>query len=260
MKRHTLRSLKDPFETAIRVHHVMEPLRSVDVSQPLADAERAAAAAWMDEHGLDVLGARRGGRVVGYLARGALDDVARFDPHELISDSTPLLPLLRILEGIERVFVLEHNQVIGIVTRADLGKAPVRLFFFGLVTLLEMHLLELVKGRVPSWPELLSPSRRALAERLFEERRARGQEIGLVECLQLCDKRDIVLRHEGTRALLGFSSRKEGQAVLDSAELLRNQLAHGQPVDVGTTWPEVVALAMRVEAIIERCEEAAVSP
>jgi hypothetical protein len=70
---------------------------------------------------------------------------------------------------------------------------PVRLWLFGRVTLIEMHLLRLIREHYPAegWRQQLSPARLEAAGRLLRQRQARHEAVDLADCLEFCDKRDL---------------------------------------------------------------------
>jgi hypothetical protein len=166
---------------------------------------------------------------------------------------------MALLAEKSRLFILERNRVTAIVTRSDLEKAPVRLLLFGLVTLLEAQLLNLIRlyYDADGWQRFLSQRRLAKAEQLLQERAARDEEIDLSDCLQFSDKRDLVLRAERLRTLLGFKSKKSAERFLTEAEALRDRLAHAQSTVSGSSWPDIIALAEKINALLQRCERLA---
>ncbi|WP_155759979.1 hypothetical protein [Vibrio natriegens] len=75
----------------------------------------------------------------------------------VISDSTPLASLLNVLQSNDFLFVNHGAKVIGIITKADLNKPPVRVYVFGMLSLFEMHLNSWIRHYYPesSWqPEI----------------------------------------------------------------------------------------------------------
>lgn len=248
--------LRDLFEHSITVRHIAEKLQSCQADDDAVGVRRR-----MEEFDFDVLGLEEKGVVSGYIEQSSLETgtcikyLHTFHPSELISESTPLIDLLPILRDVPRVFVLDRNKVSAIVTRGDLQKAPVRMLLFGLVTLLEMHLLRLIRIYYPndSWQEFLSDGRLEQAKKLLSERHARNEAIDLADCLQFCDKRDLILRRSDIQKSVGLESKKSGE-LLESAEKLRNKLAHAQDIVTGSSWPEIIDLAKEIEVLLERCE------
>lgn len=250
--------LRDLFEHSITVRHLVEKIKSCQ-----ADDDAAVVRKRIEKLDFDVLGIEEKGVIYGYVERSNLETgpcrkyQRTFHPSELIAESTPLIDLLPILRNTPRVFVLNRNRVSGIVTRGDLQKAPVRMLLFGLVTLLEMHLLHLVRIYYPqdSWQEFLKGARLESAKKLLAERQARNEAIDLADCLQFCDKRELILRSPQIRERIGLKSKESGEHLLKSAEDLRNKLVHAQDIVTGSSWPAVIDLAKDIEALLERCEE-----
>ena len=59
---------------------------------------------------------------------------------QVISDSTPLANLLTVLQASDFLYVNHGAKIVGIITKADLNKPPVRIYVFGMLSLFEMHL------------------------------------------------------------------------------------------------------------------------
>jgi hypothetical protein len=93
-----------------------------------------------------------------------------------VASEAPLRDTVIALGERPRVFVTSLGAVGGIITRADLQKPPVRMWLFGLITLVEQALGMLIRARYPdgSWAERLSPSRLQRAERFQAERELRN--------------------------------------------------------------------------------------
>jgi hypothetical protein len=231
------------FRGAFHVRDVAEALLSFD-------AER---------RGFVVVGIREGGLVTGYAraedlpkARVCGDALRAFEEDAVVAGGTPLDEGLRRLAGRDRIFVTAFGQVGGIVTWTDVQKPPVRMWLFGLVTLLEDAFTGLIEVWHPddSWKSLISAGRRAKAEELLRERRRLGAdvELRLVDCLQLGDKGLILLRREETRRLLDVPSKEAGERALKRLGQLRNGLAHAQDIVTGD-WDMILRLAGRLDDI-----------
>ncbi|MEH2149119.1 hypothetical protein [Nostoc sp.] len=263
MKHLKLRSqdLRSLFENNITIEYVAEPLKAMP-----ADAEAKEVLYWMQAQNFDVIGVETGDIISGYVERSSLipgkegkcSDYQRvFHPKELIAISTPLIKLLPVLRQTPRLFVLDCNQVSGIVTCGDLQKAPVRMLLFGLVTLLEMNLLRLVRIYYPqdSWQKVLKPERLEVAQRLWRESQERNEATDLLDYLQFCDKRELILNQPELLQQLGLKSKRFGERFLKSAEQLRNRLAHAQNLVSGSSWTELISLAEAMEKLLIHCEE-----
>jgi predicted transcriptional regulator len=253
------RDLRDLFEQRITVKHVAE--FKLVTCYPNDDAN--VVRKQMEACDFDVLPMKEKGVIYGYvrqsdLKNGLCEQYENiFHPSELVAESMPLTDLLPLLRDVSRVFVLDRNRVSGIVTRGDLQKAPVRMLFFGYVTLLEMNLLRLIRSYYPkeSWKKYLSDKRLKKAQKLFKERKDRNEAIDLADCLEFCDKRVLILKKPQIRKSLGLKSKRFGEFLLKEVQELRDKLAHAQDIVGNSSWTEVIDLIERVEELLRRCEE-----
>jgi len=253
--------LRSLFENNITIEYVAEPLKSVS-----ANSDVAQVLTWMRERDFDVVGVETAAIISGYVEISSLISVTEgkcgdyqraFHPQELIALSTPLIKLLPILQQTPRLFVLDCNQVTGIITCGDLQKAPVRMLLFGLVTLLEMNLLRLVRLYYlqDTWREVLKSDRWEAAQKLWRESQQRNEATDLLDYLQFCDKRDLILHQPELIQKLGIKSKRSGERLLKSAEHLRNRLAHAQDLVSGSSWTDLISLAQDMEKLLISCEE-----
>src|SRR5437773_2261974 len=254
--------LRELFDQNITMRHIAEPLTSFDADYP-ASAVRL----FMEDRDYDVVGVRHDRLVSGYVKRSDLDDgtlgehICRFVSSDRLPDTTPLVDVFEALRDSSHVFVLLLGQVGGIVTRGDLQKAPVRMWLFGLVCLIEMQLLRIIREHYPNdaWKSLLSDGRLAKAKDYHNDRRRRNEAIDLADCLQFADKRDIVLATTELRSTAGLEPKGSGERLLKDLEKLRDNLAHAQDIVTGY-WPKLVDLARDAEVLLRRCEAAVVLP
>jgi hypothetical protein len=253
--------LRSLFENSITIEYVAEPLKAVSASADVREVLH-----WMQQQDFDVVGVETGNTINGYVQRADLMQYQSgkcseyqqiFHPQELVAISTPLMKLLPIFAHTSRLFVLDANQITGIITYGDLQKAPVRMLLFSLVTLLEMNLLRLVRLYYPqnSWQEILKADRLEAARKLWRESRDRNEATDLLDYLQFCDKRELILNHPELLEKLGLNSKRGGEKFLKSAEHLRNRLAHAQNLVTGSSWSELISLAAGMEQLLVHCEK-----
>jgi len=249
-------NLKELFASAITVKHIAEPLASFDETSPANAVHQ-----FVDWADFDLIGVRSDGQVCGYARREDLDGGCLGDHLHPIEDDQTLVEtasipqVMRILKDFPACFVTLLGQVGGIVTRGDQQKAPVRMWLFGLITLLEMQMLRVVKLRYPrdNWQALLNQERLSEARCMFQKLRAGNQELGLADCLQFCDKRDIILTTDDLWPRFEFASKGSGERLLRKLEKLRNELAHAQDILEGR-WPELLDLAEYAERTLQAAE------
>jgi hypothetical protein len=251
----SIAELRTLFERSIAIKDIAEPLASFDAEHPAPQIH-----SFMEEKDYDLIGVRQNGLLTGYARRGELFDgplgdyLVPFEPAEMVPDTTPLLSGLQIVKEHSRAFVVMVGHIGGIVTRRDLQKAPVRMWLFGVISLIEMQLLRMIRDHSPGESWKINPTRLDKAKKLLIERKQKNIEIDLADCLQFCDKRDIVLANADLRRALGFDSKPQGKALLKDLEELRDVLAHAQDIITGR-WPTIVDLASRAEEFLSRCEK-----
>jgi hypothetical protein len=237
-------------------------LVSFDHGQPAGEVRD-----FMERREFDVVGVREHGVVTGYARCSPLDggSIGRhrrtFDSGDVLPDSEPLLSAFAALRDKRHVFITVLGHVGGIITRGDLQKAPVRLWLFGLVSLLEMQMLRVVRERYPAdaWEPLLTGERCQGARRVFAERRRRNEANDLSDCLQLGDKATILMKDRELFALSGFASKVALEAFFKDVGTLRNALAHANDILSGR-WPALVDLVTSLEELLERLEGAVLTP
>jgi hypothetical protein len=244
--------LRRVFIESFSAADIAEPLASFDAGAPASEA-----LAVMTSRRFKVAGIRKDGTICGYvreedLGEGVCADVlCRFGPDEVVSDSAGIPELVMRLNGRARVFVTVLGQVGGIVTKTDLQKPPVRMWLFGIISIIEMGLTRLIKSAYPdgSWRDCISEGRLQKAEALLEERRRRHQDLDLLDCLQFSDRGQIVLRNEDLRNRAGFVSRKRGEETVRDLEALRNNLAHSQDI-ITCDWEIIVKMVEYLDKLI----------
>jgi hypothetical protein len=255
------RELRELFDRRLTVRHIAEfQLECAHMEEDGATVRQR-----MLELDVDVMPVVTHGKVHGYVVRKELhggpcgDQMLPLHPELLIAESTPLLDVFVLLRNQPWRFVLDRNDVAAIVTRGDLRKPPVRMFLFVLVNLLEMHLGRLIRHYWPeeAWRSHLSLIRHENAEKLQASRKARNEALDLVDCLQLCDKRDIALATPAIMKTLGFGSKRKAAAFLRRAEALRDRIAHAHELLEGASWSELFDLAADLEKAVCCSEEAA---
>lgn len=245
----------------------LEGFTSMDIAEPLisfdADTQTEAVRNFMREKNFDLVGMRVNGLVSGYvrldeLAEGLCRDYLRtFTPEDdLVPDTANLTDVVKSLSINRQCFVVILDQVGAIITLNDLEKPPMRMFLFGIITLGEMLMTEIIRHRYPysSWQGFLSEKRLAKAKQLQKERFRRGHQIDLIDCLQYGDKGLILSYDEDIRKSLGHESRRAARQAIKEMETLRNNLSHIQEI-VPTGWQRIVAACSRLEYNLEKIAE-----
>ncbi len=186
----------------------------------------------------------------------AVEHIQSIEAATTISETASFADVVLGLASSPRLFVRVLGAVGGIITMSDLQKPPVRMWLFGMITLLELRTSRLIELKCPgdSWKQYLSESRLQKAEALLEERKRRNQNLELIDCLQISDKGQIIARNEEIRQLTRMQSRRQTEQVIKMLESLRNNLAHSQDI-ISCDWETIVELCKDMERVISGTEE-----
>lgn len=247
-----VRRLRRVFLESFSALDIAEDLCSFDEDRPSTDV-----LAFMNERGFDLIGVRQAGVVTGYAPRieltGGLLGGHRhpFGPDDLVSGSASLSETIRSLHVNGRCFVTVLDRVGAIVTVRDLEKPAVRMWLFGMITVLEMVITRRIRAAFPgdAWSSYMSPERLSLASALRDERLRRGQTPDLLDCVQFADKATIFLKEPGLMDAWRFRSQREAKKVFKDLQSLRNNLAHTQEF-IATDWDIVVRLSNWIEGLV----------
>ncbi len=134
------------------------------------------------------------------------------------------------------------------VTRIDMEKPIVRMWLFGMITMLEINIANRIREHWPGdeWQQHCSNNRLRKAEALSAERSRLNQHSDLIDCLQLADKAQILLSDQELMEEYGFRSKTAADRTIKEMSSLRNNLAHGQSI-VSYDWPQIVRMTQRLE-------------
>src|ERR1700678_154485 len=251
-----LKDLRSRFEEKILAQAVFDPIQACSEQADVSDVLKV-----LNEKDFDYAGVaiQPEGPVTRFVSRelmqaGKVKDYAQEIPAEFtITEMTPLVKVLSIFKEKDHVFVSAETGVIGIITAADLSKPAVRIYLFGLISLLEMHLGYWIRIKYPDQTcrKQLKEVRISAAEKVLNERRRRDQEIDLLDCLQFCDKRDLVLGHQDLRTALDLDKNADPRRFLVLLERLRNQLAHSQEdLVANSSWQDLIPVIEWAEAVV----------
>ncbi len=240
-----------------------EGFAAIDIAEPLYSVdgvrEAKAAARWMDEDALEIVGVRKNGAVVGYAHRERLDSgicldhVESFYESQILPETANLAEAILVLEKSDYCFVAMLGHVGAYVSLREMHKPPVRMWLFGMITIIESYITRILREKYPddSWQKMVSAGRLDKAKALYEERLRRKERVELLDCLQFGEKGRILLNDEHIRAGAGFKSMREGKQRLKEMESLRNNLAHSQDI-VESNWAVIVGFSRRLETIMTR--------
>ena len=144
------------------------------------------------------------------------------------------------------------GEIGSVIRREHLNSPIVRMWLFGLITLIEMGVVAEIRTLWPdgAWRAQLAPKRVEKAEALAAERHRQGRPADLLDCLQFADKAHVLVSDPGQRAALGYKSVTAADQAIRDIESLRNNLAHAQDI-VADDWVTIARLAENLAELIE---------
>ncbi|WP_157896381.1 CBS domain-containing protein [Vibrio coralliirubri] len=252
-------ALKKIFIDSVTVRDIYEPLLCCRVDDPSGHVKETLMHRQFDTAGV----IDQNQKVIGYVNTSDLKDGSinqyRIDIklEQVISDSTPLASLLNVLQTSDFLYVNHGAKIVGIITKADLNKPPVRIYVFGMLSLFEMHLNSWIRYEYPdnSWQEHISEQRVAKAQETYELRKQNNQDLSLLDCLQLADKRDLLAKSKEFRERFGFN-KKGVERFIRYAERIRNEIAHSQDSIIASLpWGSFVSVLEDVDRFLTESDK-----
>ncbi|RDH82729.1 MAG: bifunctional (p)ppGpp synthetase/guanosine-3',5'-bis(diphosphate) 3'-pyrophosphohydrolase [endosymbiont of Galathealinum brachiosum] len=239
---------KDKYLQLFTARDVAESLLSFDSDALIDEADKA-----FNYHRQSVASIRINGRVQGYVKQSRLkgevcgDSMRHFTVDQVIRGTASLSDVIHVLTRHDFCFVNIFGEVTGVVTREDINKPQVRMWLFGLVTMIETSITELIDRVYPdeAWKQIMSKGRLEKMEEIWSERKRRNLHCQLIECLQFSDKAGILITDKASLEQMGFETGKQAKKVIKELESLRNHLAHSQDI-VSHDWAQIARLVNRL--------------
>lgn len=194
------------------------------------------------------------GKVIGFTTSDLLktsdnNDILKrtFSSDQVLSGDAGFAEVIHVLTRHDYCFVRLLGQVHGVISRDDMNKPYVRMWLFGIITLMELRITELLKTHFDhdEWHDLIPEARLKLAENLQQERKNLNQHCELIDCLQLADKGLLLIKDAELLNRTGFNSKNAAKKVLKQFQSLRNNLAHAQNIST-YDWAQIARLSMRM--------------
>lgn len=238
-----LRRVAEQFRQTFIARQIARALPSVDC--PQEETVRAI----MEHHRLPVVGVREQGEVRSYVTGEAPLHIRPILPEQTVADRASFAEVILVLGTFDCCFVTLFDTIVGVIVKTDIQHPYMRMWLFGIVTMVEMETGPLIERFWPDgeWQSFLSEGRLAKANMLVAERQRRNQPSTLLACLQFADKLQILLENESFFRQFGFPSKKAARAICKDIESLRNNLAHAQDI-VSHDFAQVARIAQRIES------------
>lgn len=239
-----LRRMAQQFRQTFIARQITRALPSVD--HPAQEAVLAI----MEHQRVPVVGVRERGVVCGYVTREAPLHLCPILAEQTLADGASFAEVILVLDTFDCCFVTLFDTIAGVIVKADIQHPYMRMWLFGIVTMVEMETGPLIERFWPDceWHSFLSEGRLTKANVLLAERERRNQPSTLLACLQFADKLQILLENESFFRQFDFPSKKVARAVCRDLESLRNNLAHAQDI-VSHDFAQVARIAQRIESL-----------
>jgi len=233
---------------------IAESLYSFDISTPCEEVKKV-----MTQSRLNVVSIRSKGTVQGYLRHADLagqtctDGMRHFTLDQVITGDSTLSDVIHVLTRHDNCFVSMLGEVVGVISRDDINKPMVRMWLFGLITMIETRMVQMIQKKFPndSWSSVITPERLQKAKQIQQERMRINQHCDLLDCLQLSDKARIAMENPTILESFGFATKRSGKQAIRNLESLRNNLAHAQDI-VTHDWAQIARMSQRMEELSRR--------
>lgn len=255
----TFQELQSLFINDITTKYIFEPIQSCKLDDDSIQVKEN-----LEDKDFDIVGIiNDDNQVIGFAERIDLDGgpIERYKKNieltKITSDSTPISKILSVLLDNQYVFVISENNITGIVTRADINKPIVRIYLFGIISLFELHLNYWINRYYSNnlWKNKLKDKRIDMAENIFEQRKGNNEELTLLECIQLCDKKTILRSTSEFITKFNFKT-SDFDKFLRNIEIIRNEISHSQNSIVSNVkWSEFVKSISDAEKFLLKSEE-----
>jgi len=183
------------------------------------------------QHHFDVIPLSQNGKIdqFYFVHRNSIMDITR---DWLISLDTTIEDLIQLFVDTNKpaFFVIQKQEIVGIVTPADLNKIPSRMYFYNLVGELEVELVGILRDHFNMKEKLLLESlRESTREQIIREHnqlKAGNAEVDIFQLLYLSDIFRLINTNDDLREKLKIPTRSQGEKLFQGIDRLRNQIMH----------------------------------
>jgi len=222
-------------------------------------------AAWLAENGYDAAPVYADNDPIGFIHKDDVttdDDGDTLDDHltaltidYMISGDTSFTDVLSALIENPVYFLGGPNHVTGILTRADLNTAPVRIYLFDRITYLEEHLRELILDTKPDWKSTpVTADELDTIEDRYEDAQAANVALEEIHYASFSALETIVTSVEDCWQTCGFSAKGGADTRLHEITDLRNDVAHANLLVENTDSNEFLSNGRTTENLYNTLE------
>lgn len=212
-------------------------LATASVEHLSHDTPPSTAAEWLATNGYDAAPIQQDGDVAGFIHE---DDVTVDDDGETLKEYLTPLTIEYLMSGdaafeevltalIEKpvYFLGGNSRITGILTRADLNTAPVRIYLFDRITYLEEHLRELILTNAPNWKQTpVTVDEIDDIENRYTDAQTANVELDEIHYAQFSTLNTIISNVEACWQTCDFSTKEQAGSRLHEINELRNDVAH----------------------------------
>ena len=212
------------------VRLIMTPAESLSYWDPKSSNESC-----FQEDGklkYDVIPIKSDGQISGLITNDKPHEIKQLERKWLITHDAPISELVSLFLTtlIPAFFVISRQEIVGLVTPADLNKLPTRVYIYSLIGDVELQLSNLIRKEQSITPEeilgLISKERSEEIRNVMKKLGTQNVDIDIFQLLYLSDMLSIIQKTKVLREYLGFSSRKEAEHGLSGINELRSQTMH----------------------------------
>jgi len=175
----------------------------------------------------------------------------------LLSHDTPILVLILLFVQSQKpaYFVFHKQEIVGIVTPAELNKIQAKVFFYHLIGNLEMVLVDYFRRSYGidenEILKLLKKKRLEEIQKRYFELKSGNAEVDLIRVLNFSDLCKMIIHDETLRKKFSFNSQKETKKILCDIVLFRNDVMHPVRYLIQKVPEDISKLEKRIQKIID---------
>lgn len=212
------------------VRAIMTPLKSLTCWEN--GSEKKACVGEDGDLRYDVIPIVKESKIIGLMTKNEPFKLQPLEKDWLVTHDSPIPDLVDIFITTNKpaFLVLYGNEVIGIVSPADLNKLPTRIYFYSLIGEVELILSNLIRDETDITTDIilerLDEIRSGEILERLERLRIENVEIDVIHLLYFSDIIKIIAKTPSLRKKLGYHSEKQAERGLKRINDLRNKTMH----------------------------------
>lgn len=191
----------------------------------------------------------------GYGSESVQSHATQIDLDRLISPDVHYEELLEFFEREELYFIGWHDELEGIITRADLNKLPSHTFLYSRINQVENVLRDILNEDISDKEIIRANSRKAQDK--YDRQGDADLQLRLIDYTTFGDLKDIVNAHNDLWKELPFNNEGSAVRILSDIKSLRDDVAHHgnviqiMEIDGGSSNRDILDLRRTYDNILE---------